>query len=122
MSIHQTVNDLSKIYRRGSGRHFHLLTTPCGNVELQAGVLGFAHLFRKGCIIHAHLFTQPEYLCKAALRRIAGFWEARPPVPVMAVLGGGAQDWFIGAWWYAPNRPKRSPRKGKIFSLEIRFY
>lgn len=56
------------------------------------------------------------------LRKISGFSEARAPVPIMAVLGGGEPDWFLGAWCYVRGRCEAFTWKRKIFALDINFY
>lgn len=59
---------------------------------------------------------------EGTLLRIARSSEARAPVPLMAVLGDGDPDWFIGVWRYARDRRMRLARRSKIHSLEIIFY
>ena len=90
-----------------------------------------ARIYEESGRVHTYLgdwHTHPReavYLSpkdELALRRIAGFSEARAPMPIMAVLGGGEPEWFIGAWRYAPRGARRFTRKGKISSLEISIY
>lgn len=56
------------------------------------------------------------------LRKISGFAKARAPVPIMAVLGGGDPEWFLGAWCYIRGRRVALTRRGKISPLKINFY
>ncbi len=89
------------------------------------------HLYKDSGRIHTYLgdwHTHPReavYLSpkdERALRKVAGFREARAPVPIMAILGGGDPEWLIGAWRYEPRRVMRLTRKGKISSMAINFY
>ena len=49
-----------------------------------------------------------SYRDKRTLRRIAVHSEARCQVPLMVVLGGGDDDWFMRIWKYYPqSRPKQ---------------
>jgi len=90
-----------------------------------------ARLYEQSGRVHTYLgdwHTHPReavYLSpkdKCVLRKVAGFPEARAPVPIMAILGGGDPEWLIGAWRYVPRGEMKFIRKGNIFSLEINFY
>lgn len=59
---------------------------------------------------------------RRTLNRIAGSAEARAPVPVMAVIGGGNPDWLLGVWKYAPMRLGKIILSNSIVFLEPRFY
>lgn len=54
---------------------------------------------------------------RRTLRHIAGHREARAPVPVMAVLGGGVPDWLLGVWRYAPKRLGRIVLRDSVIAL-----
>ena len=58
---------------------------------------------------------------KRTLLRIARSPGARAPVPLMAVLGGGDPDWFIGIWRYSRGYRRRLTLRD-IISLEINFF
>lgn len=45
-----------------------------------------------------------SYRDKRTLKEIASFRDARCPIPVMAVLGGGEDDWVMRVWKYKPRR------------------
>lgn len=90
-----------------------------------------ARLYEESGRVHTYLgdwHTHPRedvYLSpkdERALRKIAGHAEARAPMPIMAVLGGGDPEWFIGAWHYALRGALRFSKRGKIFALEICLY
>ena len=90
-----------------------------------------ARLYEESGRVHTYLgdwHTHPHeavYLSpkdERALRKVASFSEARAPMPIMAILGGGDLEWYIGAWCYVPRRMMHFPGKGKTSSLEINFY
>lgn len=56
------------------------------------------------------------------LRKISGFADARAPIPIMSVLGGGDPDWLLGTWCYLRGRRGVLNRRGKISALKIDFY
>lgn len=66
-----------------------------------------ARVYEESGRVHVYLgdwHTHPrQSVClssrdKQTLRRIGASAEARAPVPIMAVLGGGEPHWFIGIW------------------------
>jgi integrative and conjugative element protein (TIGR02256 family) len=59
---------------------------------------------------------------RRTLRHIAGHREARAPVPIMAVIGGGDPDWFLGVWRFAPIRLGVILLRSGIVSMEPRFF
>jgi integrative and conjugative element protein (TIGR02256 family) len=59
---------------------------------------------------------------KRTLRRIAKHAAARAPVPVMAVIGGGAKKWFLGVWKHSPGRLGGIMFRNGIVSLKPHMY
>jgi integrative and conjugative element protein (TIGR02256 family) len=55
-----------------------------------------------------------SYRDKRTLRRIANHRDARCPVPLMIVLGGGEDDWFMSVWKF-----RRENRVRQIFGLKV---
>jgi integrative and conjugative element protein (TIGR02256 family) len=55
-----------------------------------------------------------SYRDKRTLRRIADHSDARCSIPIMAVLGGGDNDWFMRVWKY-----QRQTRSREIFGIRV---
>ncbi len=90
-----------------------------------------ARIYKESGRVHSYLgdwHTHPRegvYLSRkdvGALRKISGFAEARAPVPIMAVLGGGDPEWLLGTWCYIRGRRAVLTRRGTISPLKINFY
>ena len=90
-----------------------------------------ARAYEKSGRVHSYLgdwHTHPRegvYLSPkdmGALRKISGFVEARAPIPLMAILGGGDPDWLLGTWCYIRGRLGVLNRRGNISALKIEFY
>lgn len=110
-------------------RAVHTEHTFIPDYDYQESEIG--RLYEESGRVHTYLgdwHTHPReavYLSpkdERALRKVADFPDARAPVPIMAILGGGDPEWLIGAWRYAPRGTIRFIRKGKIFSLKVSFY
>jgi integrative and conjugative element protein (TIGR02256 family) len=56
------------------------------------------------------------------LRRIANHAEARAPLPVMIVIGGGAPNWSFGIWRYAPRGFGKVIYSSGIIPFELSIY
>lgn len=55
---------------------------------------------------------------RRTLGRIARHAEARAPVPVMAVVGGGDPKWLLSVWKYAPRLLVRIALDSRVVSME----